>query len=191
MLQNTRYGQVYINTIAIQTQRVLNGVIILALLHHQISCNPTLPNEKQRKWSFRLHIYLASNETSYKQRLINRWPKLILLETCFRFLLFLFLLFVLPLVVVRKKQLLENFVHTVWGKAVKKSKSYDTLCTHLHSTMTTKRDSYSSSSAPSLLLSDVSFWVILSWHNGDSHYVTGPLGGEGGRDTVVTPLPSR
>lgn len=43
----------------------------------------------------------------------------------------------------------------------------------------------------SSLLSDVSFWVILCWHGGDSHYVTGPLWGEGGRDAVVTRFPNR
>lgn len=60
--------------------------------------------------------------------------------------------------------------------------------THLASTMTTKRESYSSSSVPSPL-TDVNFWVILSWHEGDSHYVTSPLGGEEGSDTAVTRFP--
>ncbi|TKS66320.1 hypothetical protein D9C73_000376 [Collichthys lucidus] len=54
--------------------------------------------------------------------------------------------------------------------------------------MTTKRESYSSSSVPSPP-TDVNFWVILSWHEGDSHYVTSPLGGEEGSDTAVTWFP--
>lgn len=58
------------------------------------------------------------------------------------------------------------------------------LCPHSANAMATERESYSSSSAPSLP-SDVSFWVALSWHGGDSHYVTAPLGGEGGRAAVV------